>query len=80
MTYSDLLSLANQFCLASPQKITYYQVNKEEVFLDALDSAFCPSCNGSAGHGSVTAAKVISVSYVFPEVRGDAAQARQCNE
>jgi hypothetical protein len=63
-----------------PQTLSYYQINSFDVFLDAVDASYCSIDAASPDCGTVPLASVISLSYVFYEIKGDPGQTRQCNE
>lgn len=62
-----------------PAHTIYYQLNDDDVFLDAVDASYCSVEKASSNCGTVPLADVISVSWGADEA-SDAYQTRTCNE
>ena len=63
-----------------PAHTIYYQLNDDDVFLDAVDSSYCSVIKAGPNCGTVPLADVISVSWGSQESPGNAYETRTCNE
>ncbi|KAF8846530.1 hypothetical protein BDZ45DRAFT_755995 [Acephala macrosclerotiorum] len=66
--------------LVYPAHTMYYQLNDDDVFLDAVDASYCSVEKAGSNCGTVPLADVISVSWGGEETPGNAYQTSTCNE
>ncbi|CZR69474.1 uncharacterized protein PAC_19374 [Phialocephala subalpina] len=66
--------------LVYPAHTMYYQLNDDDVFLDAVDASYCSVGKAGSNCGTIPIADVIGVSWGGEETPGNAYQTRTCNE
>lgn len=63
-----------------PQKMSYYQLNDDDVFLDAVDASYCQKTGADSGCGVLPLTDVVSTSWGDPDPEIDNERIRECNE
>ncbi|RDW73577.1 hypothetical protein BP6252_07484 [Coleophoma cylindrospora] len=63
-----------------PQTMSYYQLNDDDVFLDAVDASYCQLTGSTGGCGVMPLTDVVSTSWGYSEDQVDDERIRECNE